>query len=141
MFEPIIRDLIAKSDSKVVKSVLKVVLGDFQTKNAKGTATDKDGFAIIEKIMTGNLETIGYLSAEDPRRQVLIEENECLATLLPKSATVEEVLAVITDEMKNHVALAKNDGMATGILVKFAKAQGLNVKGDTAREAVSRIRC
>ena len=141
MFEAKIRELLAKNPDAVQKSVLKVVLGDFQLKNCKGAATDQDGFNIVEKVIKGNTETIKLLPETDPRRPVLIQENEFLVTLLPKSATVEEVLATLTEEIKIQVANAKNDGMATGILMKFAKSKGLNIKGDTATQTLCKIRC
>lgn len=141
MFEAKIRELLAKNPDAVQKSVLKVVLGDFQLKNCKGGASDQDGFNIVEKVIKGNTETIKLLPETDARRPVLIQENEFLATLLPKTATVEEVVAVLTEEVQAQIATAKNDGMATGILMKFAKSKGLNVKGDTAAQALCKIRC
>lgn len=141
-FEEVIRGKIAESKSPVAKSILKVVLGEFQQKNAGGRATENDGYSIIEKIISGNKETLGYFKADDPRREKLEEENVVVGALLPPYLSQEEVLTKINADatLLADVKAAKGDGQAVGVAVKWFKTQKLDVKGDTVKAAVAQVR-
>lgn len=156
-FDEVLREKINTTSSKTAKSVLKVVLGEYQQKNASGKATEQDGYNVVEKLIAGNKETLGHLKADDPRREALEEENAVLATLLPPYLTADEVYALVkgNDKLLNEVneLFAKGDktkpltdaanagyiGRSTGVVVKFCKAEKLDVKGDTVKEALGRI--
>ncbi len=239
-FEEILRNKIATTPSKTAKTILKVVLGEFQQKNSSGKATIEEGYKIVEKIISGNIETLGYLSnlnfvlkthffstvqeiknqldksgchytliqagvgdsitlgdvqlccdkttknpwvigfgvtvdqdacclatkegvrianyahdfsmmladiitlagPPDSRVATLKEEIETVKALLPTYLSADEIFAqVISDEqLVSDVKSAKNDGQATGTLVKWCKAQKMEVKGDTVKEVVKKIR-
>mgnify|MGYP006320764971 CR=1 FL=1 len=141
-FEDVLRQKIAAAPSKVAKSILKVVLGEFQQKNTTGKATEADGYKIIEKIVNGNNETLGYLKADDARASIMQEENEVVSALLPTYLTADEVLLKIIGEpqLLADVKSAKGDGQATGVVSKWCKAQKLEAKGDVIKEVVTKIR-
>lgn len=154
-FEQAVREKIASNPSKVAKGILKVVLGEFQQKNASGKATDNDGYSIIEKIVNGNKETIGYLKPEDPRVAVMTEENEVVSSLLPPYMSAAEVAVFIGDTPDLLLAVtnafgncdnakpvtdkanAGNIGKITGVVVKACKAANKEVKGDAVKEALT----
>jgi len=141
-FEDVLRQKIAATPSKVAKSILKVVLGEFQQKNTTGKATEADGYKIIEKIVNGNNETLGFLKADDSRVAGLKEENEVVSALLPAYLTVDDVLLKINGDpqLLADVKAAKGDGQATGVVSKWCKTQGLEAKGEVIKEAVTKVR-
>jgi uncharacterized protein YqeY len=156
-FEEVLRQKISGTKSKVGRSVLKVALGEFQQKNANGKATEQDGLSVVEKIINGNRETLAVLKQEDARRADLEEEIVTLSSLLPTYLTADEVLEKVRADSSlfgevNTVlsqgdktrpvedpANAKLVGRATGSVVKFFKSANIAVKGDTVKEALSRL--
>jgi septum formation topological specificity factor MinE len=165
-FEQLVREKISTTSSKVARDVLKLVLGEYQQKNATVAATSHDAYAIIEKIVNSNQETLGFLKQEDPRRNGLEEENQTLKVLLaegvakkilPYYHNVDEVLKRLEDtpSLKAQVGdlLSKVDrslllddnknkrwvGQATGAIVKHFQAEKLDVKGEVVKEALARI--
>ena len=141
-FEDVLRQKIAAAPSKVAKSILKVVLGEFQQKNTTGKATEAHGYKTIAKVDNGNNETLGYLKADDARASIMQEENEVVSALLPTYLTADEVLLKIIGEpqLLADVKSAKGDGQATGVVSKWSKAQKLEAKGDVIKEVVTKIR-
>ena len=140
MSEQRIRDVIARTTNPNQKNVLKVVLGEFQQKNAGGKATDADLVKIAEKIVEGNKETLGYLKEGDPRIAVLNDENAIVAEFIPKYLGVDDVLPLVPADVQAQVKAAGNDGQATGVLSKWAKAGNHSVKGDVLKQVVGKIR-
>ena len=142
-FDAIVRAKIATTESKVAKGILKVVLGEYQQKNASGKATVNDGYSIIEKIVAGNKETLGYMKADDARRAGLEEETATVSALLPPYLSVDDTLKTIKGNEKllaevTTIGVA-NIGRATGAVVKFCKAEKLDVKGDTVKDALTKL--
>lgn len=156
-FEQIVRGKITATTSKVAKGILKVVLGEYQQKDASGKATVNDGYSIVEKIVNGNKEMLGYLKPEDPRIAVLVEENEVVTTLLPPYLTVDDVIGKINGDtelrqsvalfmdkcypakMPSDIANAAFVGRAIGVVTKWCKANQLDVKGEVVKEALVKL--
>jgi hypothetical protein len=165
-FEDVLRRKLAGDLSKVSRGVLKVVLGEWQQKLAGGKATGYDAYAIIEKILNGNKETLGFLKVEDPRRAQYEEETATCTALLKETVSMgllpyyhttdetfakvnadSELLAKVNDLLSNvdrTVPLDDNKnkkwiGQSTGAIVKFMNGQKLDVKGEVVKEVLARI--
>ena len=128
-----------KAGHTIEKDILRLAYGEVQTAEARGTAvSDESVAAIVRKLIKSNEETI-TATAEGEAKRVLVEENVVLASLLPKSmgvADIVEALAPVRDAIK----AAGNDGQATGAAMKHLKASGAVVNGKDVTEAVKQIR-
>jgi uncharacterized protein YqeY len=128
-----------KAGHTIEKDILRLAYGEVQTAEARGTAvSDESVTAIVRKLIKSNEETI-TATADGEAKRVLVEENVVLASLLPKSmgvADIVEALAPVRDAIK----AAGNDGQATGAAMKHLKASGAVVNGKDVTEAVKQIR-
>lgn len=128
-----------KAGNTLEKEVLRVVLGEIQTEEARGTKAD-DALAerVLKKLVKSNRETLQ--SATDAEQKAALEgEIAILQELLPKSLSVDEIvqaLAPVADAIRG----AGNDGQATGIAMKHLKASGATVDGKDVAQAVKRLR-
>lgn len=127
-----------KAGKTVEKEILRVVLGEIQTAEAReGTFSDAQAQAIVRRLIKSNEETSAV--ASDEQKATLGEEIAILRTLLPQTldvAAIVGVLAPVSDALK----AAGNDGQATGIAMKHLKAQGAVVDGKDVSAAVRQIR-
>jgi uncharacterized protein len=128
-----------KSGNTLEKEILRVALGEIQTAEARGSAvTDESAGAVIRKLIKSNEETLAA-TADEAGKRTLAEENAVLASLLPKSMGVPEIveaLAAVGDAIK----AAGNDGQATGVAMKHLKAAGAVVNGKDVTAAVKQMR-
>lgn len=128
-----------KAGHTIEKDILRLAYGEVQTAEARGTAvSDESVTAIVRKLIKSNEETI-TATADGEAKRVLVEENVVLASLLPKSmgvADIVEALAPVRDAIK----AAGNDGQATGAAMKHLKTSGAVVNGKDVTEAVKQIR-
>lgn len=128
-----------KAGRTVEKEVLRVALGEIQIADARGTAvTDESVSAVLRKLIKSNEETLGSTTIEADKKQ-LVEENVVLASLLPKSMGLEEIVAALAG-IHAEIKAAGNDGQATGVAMKLLKAAGANVNGKDVTLAVKKIR-
>src|SRR5262245_39570191 len=103
-----------RSANAVHLGVLQVVLGEVSTAEARSGKTpgDDEVEKIIRKVILGNQETLGHLEqrgqAGGDNHAKLTAENQLLATLLPKTMSVDEIVAALA-EVKDAIAGAKND--------------------------------
>lgn len=76
-FEQKIRDRISKVPFKSKeKEILKVVLGEVQQKSNMGSFSEESGISMVKSMIKNNIEKVLiYMSADDPRRAPLEEEN------------------------------------------------------------------
>lgn len=114
-----------KAGNKQLVTLLSVVIGEAQSlKFTKGRTTDvqdEEIIKIIRKLVEDNELLIKNGKTD------LIKENEILASLLPKMASVDEIrvaLQPVIDEIK----AAKSEGQARGIAIKYLKSK--DVKAD-----------
>ena len=128
-----------KAGNTIEKDILRLAYGEVQTAEARGTSlTDDAVAAIVRKLIKSNEETL-TATADAEQKRILAEENAVLASLLPKSlgvADIVEALAPVRDAIK----AAGNDGQATGAAMKHLKASGAVVNGKDVTEAVKQIR-
>jgi uncharacterized protein YqeY len=142
-FEQKIRDRISKVPFKSKeKEILKVVLGEVQQKSNMGSFSEESGISMVKSMIKNNIEKVLiYMSADDPRRAPLEEENRVLTSLLPAYLTKDEVRAKL-NEVNLGVAFKdmKNEGMAVGAAMKFFKSLNLAVEGDVVKQVVQELR-
>ena len=117
--------------NQLASDILKVVLGECQTKN-----NFSDDFIVkyCRDIVKGNTETMSF--GESVK---LSRENELLRSYLPKEVSEDE-LVVYAKQIATDIKSAKSDGQAVGVLVKYVKALGLLANGDIAKKVVASIR-
>ena len=117
--------------NQLASDILKVVLGECQTKN-----NFSDDFIIkyCRDIVKGNTETMKF--GESVK---LSRENELLRSYLPKELSKEE-LEVYAGQISGEIKAAQSDKHAIGVLIKYVKSLGLLASGDAVKELVSSIR-
>jgi uncharacterized protein YqeY len=145
-----------KEKNEVKKGILRVILGDLSTYEARlgKTATDEEVQKIIKKIMEGNLETLSYLKfpylkdaegslSHEQQVAKLNEENAILDSFLPKTLSVLEIKDVFNFSstcIVNDIKSAKNDGQATGIAIKWFKQFQIAVENNDIAAVVREMR-
>lgn len=128
-----------KAGDVVQKEILRVVVGEITTNEARGTVkTDEDAMNIVRKLSKSNVETLSHTSDEAQRR-VLERELEVLRDLLPRTLTVDEIVAALA-EHRDALRAEANDGKATGAAMKHLKAAGALVEGKDVTAAVKQLR-
>jgi uncharacterized protein YqeY len=129
-----------KAKKVVEKEILRVILGEIQTVQARGTepVTDAVAAQIVSKLVKSNEESLAATSDAE-QSQVLREEIAILKGLLPTALDVEQIIEALAPVQQQIVA-AKASGPATGIAMKHLKGQALNVDGKDVAVAVARLR-
>jgi uncharacterized protein YqeY len=134
-----------KARNKLQMDALQVILGDASMIDARTgkKATDEEIDKIIRKLVVGNTETLDLLKEKgmtsNPDYARRTEENAYLATLLPRSMSVDEIKSALA-EVADTIKGAKNDGQATGVAMKHLKSKNLKVQGDDVSAAVKQLR-
>lgn len=129
-----------KAKDTVTKEVLRVALGEVQTA-ASRTGEDLDDAAvekILRKLVKSNEESLAA-TAKEADRETLAREIEVLSDLLPKTLTVDEIVAALA-EQRDAIRAADNDGKATGVAMKHLESSGAVVDGKDVNAAVRAIR-
>jgi uncharacterized protein len=128
-----------KAGNTVEKDILRLAYGEVQTAEARGTAVSDEGVAaIVRKLIKSNEETLAA-TAEGDARRLLAEENVVLASLLPKSMSIADIVEALAP-VREAIKAAGNDGQATGAAMKHLKGAGAVVNGKDVTEAVKQIR-
>src|SRR5687767_6706519 len=103
--------------------VLQVVLGEIGTIESRTgkKMSDDEVEKQIRKTMLANQETLALLEQRgqsgSPNHAKLTAENALLVSLLPRTMSVEEIVAELA-EVADSIRAAKNDGQATGAAMK-----------------------
>ena len=129
-----------KSGNTLEKEILRVALGEIQTieHRVSKTLPDDEAMAIVRKLIKSNEETLEHTADAEKKKQ-LVDEVAILTSLLPKSLSVDEIVALLAP-VSDAIRAAGNDGQATGVAMKTLKASGASVNGKDVSEAVKRIR-
>jgi uncharacterized protein YqeY len=93
---------------------------------------------VLRKILKSNQESLALVE-DEPRRQILRQEIDVLASLLPKSLGPDEILQALAPVLQ-QIRDAASDGQATGIAMKQLKASSAPVDGKEVAAAVQRLR-
>ncbi len=122
------------------RDLLKVVLGELQTVAARsGDAMDDDqAQRIIRKMVKSNHEMAELSDRPEVVEQMKVEL-VILESLLPKTLTVDEIVAALAP-VTDAIQAAGNDGQATGVAMKHLKPSGTVVEGKDVGQAVKQIR-
>jgi hypothetical protein len=128
-----------KAGRTLEKEILRVALGEIQTAEARGPATtEESAAAVVRKLIKSNEETLAA-TTDEAAKQTLAAENAVLASLLPRSLGVPEIVEALA-AVRDAVKAAGNDGQATGVAMKHLKAAGAIVSGKDVTEAVKQMR-
>ncbi|MFO0638024.1 MAG: GatB/YqeY domain-containing protein [Polyangiaceae bacterium] len=129
-----------RDGNTVEKEVLRVALGDIQTAEAREGAKESDdaAIAVVKKLLKSVTETAAQ-TANPAEKATLEAEIVVLASLLPKSLSVEELVAKLAPKA-DAIKAAPNDGAATGIAMKALKSEGVDANGKDVTEAVKKLR-
>lgn len=129
-----------KEGDTVARDVLRLALGEIQTAEARKAATlsEEEAAAALRKLVKSNEETLG-LTTDGERSAALKKEIEVLTSLLPKSMSVDEIVAALASQV-DAIKAAKADGQAVGVAMKHLKSTGASVTGNDVQVAVKKIR-
>jgi len=129
-----------KAGAHVEKEILRVAVGEISTDAARAgrQGNDEEATAILRKLLKSNEETLAS-TTDAEKRAVLTQENEILATYLPKSLSVDEIIQALAP-VTAPIKAAANDGQATGIAMKQLKSAGLTVNGKDVGLAIKELR-
>jgi uncharacterized protein len=129
-----------KSGAHVEKEILRVAVGEITTEAARPgrQGNDEEAMAILRKLLKSNEETLAS-TTDEQKRAVLTQEMEILATYLPKSLSVDEIVQALAP-VAAPIKAASNDGQATGIAMKQLKSAGLTVNGKDVGLAIKELR-
>ena len=122
------------------RDLLKVVLGELQTAAARtcDAMDDEQAQQIIRKMVKSNHE-MAELNKRPGVAEQMKAELEILESLLPKTLSVEEIIAAL-QPVADSVRAAGNDGQATGVAMKHLKSTGAVVEGKDVGVAVKQMR-
>ena len=93
----------------------------------------------MRKLLKSNEETLGLTPADDARGPALRREIEVLASLLPKSMSVEQIAEALV-AVADAIRAAKSDGQAMGVAMKHLKAAGAVAAAADVQQAVKQVR-
>lgn len=129
-----------KEGDTVARDVLRLALGEIQTAEARKAAalSEEETAAAVRKLVKSNEETLG-LTTDGERAAALKKEIEVLTALLPKSMSVDEIVAALASQV-DAIKAAKADGQAVGVAMKHLKSTGASVSGNDVQAAVKKIR-
>jgi uncharacterized protein YqeY len=125
----------------VVRNILGLAVGEIQTAEARANRAlgDDEATAIVRKLLKSNEETLSLTADGDPRAGVLRREIDALASLLPKSMTVDQIVAAL-NPVTDAIRAAKSDGQAMGVAMKHLKAAGAVAAAPDVQQALKRVR-
>jgi uncharacterized protein YqeY len=129
-----------KSGAHVEKEILRVAVGEITTDAARAgrQGNDEEALTILRKLSKSNEETLAA-TTDAEKRAVLSQEIEILATYLPKSLSVPEIVQALAP-VAPQIKAAGNDGQATGVAMKQLKSAGLTVNGKDVGLAIKELR-
>ena len=129
-----------KEKDEVARDVLRLTLGEVQMAEVRsGKALVEDEIAaIVRKLVKSNEETLAA-AADGPLAPSLRREIEVLTALLPKTMSVEDLVAALAP-LAEALRAAKNDGQATGVAMKHLKTTGGTFTGQDVTAAVKQLR-
>lgn len=124
----------------VIKNVLGLAFGEIQTAEARANRPlrDDEAVAIVRKLLKSDEETLA-LAADGPQAPALRREIEVLASFLPKSMSLHQVVEALAP-VAEAIRSAKSEGQAMGVAMKHLKASGASVDAPAVQLAVKRVR-
>ena len=107
-----------KAGNTVEKEILRVAVGEITTEAARPgrRGSDDEVEAILRKLIKSNEESLAAGPTAE-REAELRQEIGILSAFLPKSLSVDEIVAALSP-VTEAVRAAGNDGQATGVAMK-----------------------
>lgn len=129
-----------KDRDDVAKSILRLAFGEIQTAEARANRAlaDDEALAIVRKLVKSNEETLAA-AGEGEQAATLRKENAVLATLLPATMSVAQIVEALASQ-RDAIRAAKSDGQATGVAMKHLKSTGASFEGNDVATAVKTLR-
>lgn len=129
-----------KAKDTLTRDVLRVLQGDIEMHHTRTGEhmTDEQAQKVVRKLIKSNQETLA-VKPDDAAAEKLNKEIAILEALLPRTLSVEEIVAALAP-VQDGIKAAGNDGQATGVAMKHLKPQGLQIEGKDVSAAVKRIR-
>jgi uncharacterized protein YqeY len=127
--------MIAKDEIR--KSILRVLIGEVDTFEARGKSASQDVVNnIINKLISSNEEIIKVKPSD-----ILVKENDILKAYLPKYLTEDEIEKFFVDQNETAtIKNAENDGKAMGLAMKIVKSHNLSVLSEEVKKFVNKVR-
>lgn len=127
-----------KQKDEVLKGILRVILGDTNTLEARTSkpVNDEQVYNIIRKLVEGNTETLSHMKEG---KEKLLRENEIMAALLPKTMSRDDIEHILIIHVVN-LKEAKSEGQAIGFAMKQIKQTGEPFVSDDIIQVVRKLR-
>lgn len=130
------------------KDTLRLLISKFQTDNAQ---TDEQAVTCVRSLVNGNKTAAEKTKKDAAEHNVtppqeyfdkLDAENKVLSAFLPAYLDGKGIRLLIIQEENviKQLIDSKNDGMATGIVMKFLKSKNIPAEGETVKQEVSFFR-
>lgn len=131
--------LLARDEGR--KSILRVVIGDVQTQEAKQKkeVSDTDIIKIVQRIIKSNEETMAVMDSANPSFAALKLENEILSVYLPKTMEEAEVRTLL-EPLREDIKSAKATGAAMGVAMKVLKPTGKAIENSVVSKVIEEMR-
>lgn len=127
-----IKDSMKAKDSDTV-ALLRLVVGSVQQDgDDSDTAVEK----VIRKMIKSNNQTAEVLVNNGGSAKEVLAENALLDSFLPKSLTVDEIVAFINE---NAIDVTGHAGKAMGAVMKALKDAGATVQGSDVKSAIEKL--
>jgi uncharacterized protein YqeY len=138
-----------KSKNTFKVNILKTILGEVQTQEARGKdVSDEDIEKIFRKFKEGAEETLKVLhgNLEEEKLEMVsleqvqpyLDEIAIYDEFIPQTMSVEDIMEALKGV--EGITEANSDGQATGVAMKHLKSSGAKVLGGDVSEAVRNIR-
>ena len=127
-----------KTKDEMAKNILRLALGEIQTQSSRGKdLSEQDKENIVKKLVKSNETTIG-LSTNEEQKQTLINENEILQSLLPKTMTYDEIKEIMEANDMFSKLDRSNVGKSMGIVMKALKAKNVPMEPRVVKEVIEK---
>ena len=128
-----------KAGNTVEKEILRVAMGEITMTAARESKdlSDEEVQGVLKKLLKSARESIA--AAPDDQKATLQQEIDVLEGFLPKSLSVDEIVAALAD-VKAAIQAAPAAGPAVGIAMKQLKVAGLSVEAPAVQAAIAQIR-
>ena len=131
------------SKDSVKKDILRLVLGEIQTKSSASDLSEEDKLNIIRKIIKSNIFTLAKSKEVEGFHDCmgvthLEEENKILSEYLPKALDRDQIKEFITvSELK--MSKGDNPGKCMGMVMKALKQQEIVVDSKIVKEVIDEL--
>ncbi len=114
---------------------LRTVLGELQLEMNRPGFKEGNALSVVKKCISGNEETLGYLSEDDDRHATLVWENELLQTFLPSYLSEDEIREHLS-QIPEFSSKENNVGKLMGFAMSYFKNKNLPVEGQTVKAVI-----